>query len=160
MVCSMPLTFTISQSLLSSSIFQSLLKLKYIVMMMPSSHFILWCPPSSTCNLSQHQGLFSESALCIRWPKYWSFSFSINPSNEYSGLITFRMEWFDPAVQRTLKHLVQHHSSKESILRGSVFCMVQLSHLYILLKTPYLWINGPLLAKWFLCFLIYCLSFI
>ena len=70
-----------------------------------------------------------ESALCIRWPKYWSFSFSISPSNEYSGPISFRMDWLDlPAVQGTLKSLLQHHSSKASILRHSAFFIVQLSH--------------------------------
>ena len=80
-------------------------------------------PPSPpTFNLSQHQGLSNESVLCIRWPKYWSFSFSISPSNEYSGLISFRMDWLDLlAVQETLKSLLQHQSSKASILRCSAF---------------------------------------
>ena len=74
----------------------------------------------------------NESALYIRWPKYWSFSFSISPSNEYSGLISFRIDWFDLlAVQGTLKSLLQHHSSKASILKHSVFFMVQLSHPYM-----------------------------
>ena len=74
----------------------------------------------------------SESALCIRWPKYWSFSFSISLSNEYSGLISFRMDWLDPlAVQGTLKSLLQHHSSKASILRHSAYFVVQLSHPYM-----------------------------
>ena len=85
--------------------------------------------PSPFLNLSQHQGLFQESVLCIRWPKYWSFSFSISPSNEYSGLISFRMDWLDfLAVQGTLKSLLQNHSSKASILRHSAFFIVQLSH--------------------------------
>ena len=90
-------------------------------------------PPSSPAlNLSQHQGLFSESTLCIKWPKYWSFSFSISPSNEYSGLISFRIDWLDLlAVQGTLKSLLQHHSSKASILWHSAFFIVQLSHLYV-----------------------------
>ena len=79
-------------------------------------------------NLSQHQSLW----VCIRWPKYWSFSFSISPSNEYSGLISFRMDWLDLlAVQGTLKSLLQHHSLKASILRRSAFFIVKLSHLYI-----------------------------
>ena len=79
-------------------------------------------PFSPALNLSQHQGLFNEPALCIRWPKYWSFSFSISPSNEYSGLISFRMDWFDLlAVQGTHKSLLQHHSSKASVLRCSAF---------------------------------------
>ena len=100
-----------------------------------------WCHPtiifsvgpfSSTFNLSQHQGLFCESVLCTRWPKYWSFSLSISPSNEYSGLISFRMDWLDLlAVQGTLKSLLQHHSSKASILWCSAFFMVQLSHPYM-----------------------------
>ena len=88
-------------------------------------------PSPLAFNLSQHQGLFDESALCIRWPKYWSFSFSISPSNEYSGLISFRMDWLDLlAVQGTLRSLLQHHSSKASILQHSAFFIVQLSHPY------------------------------
>ena len=87
-------------------------------------------PPAS--NPSQHQGLFHESTLCMRWPKYWSFSFSISPSNEHSGLISFRMDWlYLLAVQGTLKSLLQHHSSKASILRCSAFFTVQLSHPYM-----------------------------
>ena len=75
---------------------------------------------------------FSESALCIRWPKYWSFSLSISPSNEYSQLISFRIDWFDLlAVQGILKSLLQYHSSKASVLQHSDFCMLQLSHLYV-----------------------------
>ena len=81
---------------------------------------------------SQHQGLAQESVLCIRWPKYWSCSFTINPSNEYWGLISFRMDWFDLlAVQGTLESLLQHHSSKASVLRCSAFFIVQLSHPYM-----------------------------
>ena len=76
--------------------------------------------------------IFSESALHIRWPKYWSFSFSISPSSEYSGFLSFRMDWFDLfPVQGTLKSLIQHQSSKASVIRCSAFFMVQLSHLYI-----------------------------
>ena len=90
-------------------------------------------PPSSpTFNLSKHQGLSNESALRIRWPKYWSCSFNINPSNEHPGLISFRMDWLDLlAVQGTLKSLLQHHSSKASILLCSAFFVVQLSHPYM-----------------------------
>ena len=85
-------------------------------------------PSPPTFNLPQHQGLFNESVLCIRWPKYWSFSFSISPSNEYSRLTLFRIDWLDLlAVQGTLKNL-QHHSSKPSVLRRSAFFIVQLSH--------------------------------
>ena len=92
-----------------------------------SSHPVLF-PSPPTFNLSQDQGLFQW----IRWPKYWSFSFSISPSNEYSGLISFRMDWLDSlAVQGTLKRLLQHHSSKASILRCSASFLVQLSHPYI-----------------------------
>ena len=89
-------------------------------------------PSSPAFSLSQHQGISNKSALHIRWPKYWSFSFNISPSNEHSGLISFRMDWLDLlAVQRTLKSLLQHHSSKASILRRSAFCIVQLSHPYM-----------------------------
>ena len=83
-------------------------------------------------SLSQHQGLSSELALCIRWPKYWRFSFSISPSNEYSGLISFRIDWFNLLdVQGTLQSLIQHHNSKASVLQNSAFFMVQLSHSYM-----------------------------
>ena len=98
-----------------------------------SSHLILChlllLPPSIFPSIR----VFSnESVLCIRWPKYWSFSFSIGPSNEYSGLISFRMDWLDLlAVQGTLKSLLQHHSSKASVLRCSAFFIVQLSHPYV-----------------------------
>ena len=93
------------------------------------SHPLL-SPSPPTCNLSEHQGLFNES-VHIRWPKYWSFSFSISPSNKYSGLIFFRMDWLDLlAVQGTLKSLLQHHSSKASILQHSAFFIVRLSHSY------------------------------
>ena len=90
-------------------------------------------PPSSpTFNLSKHQGLSNESALRIRWPKYWSCSFNINPSNEHPGLISFRMDWLDLlAVQGSLKSLLQHHSSKVSVIQRSAFFIVQLSHPYM-----------------------------
>ena len=88
--------------------------------------------PSPAFNLSQHQGFFNESALRIRWPKYWSFSFNISPSNEYSRLISFRMDWLDfLVVQGTLKSLLQHHSSKASIHWRSAFFTAQLSHPYM-----------------------------
>ena len=88
--------------------------------------------PSPTCHLSQHQGLSSESALHIRWPNYWSFSFSISPSNEYLGLISFRSDWLDLlAVQGTLRSLLQHHNSKASVLWRSAFFIVQFSHPYM-----------------------------
>ena len=89
-------------------------------------------PSHPAFKLSSIRVFSSESALRVRWPKYWSFSFSISPSNEYSGLISFRMDWLDIlAVQRTLKSLLQHHSSKASILQCSAFFMVQASHPYM-----------------------------
>ena len=112
---------------------QSLLKLMSIESVLPSSHLIL-CRPLllPTFSLSQQQVFSDESALPIRWPKYWSFSFSISPSNEYSGLISFKMDWlYLLAIQGTLKSLFQHYSSKASILWCSAFFIVQLSHPYI-----------------------------
>ena len=99
---------------------------------MPSNHLNL-CHPLLPPSIFPSNRIFSnESVLCIRWPKYWSFSFSISPSNEYSRLISFRMDWLDLfAVQQTLKSLLQHHSSKASILRCSAFFTVQLSHPYM-----------------------------
>ena len=112
---------------------QSLLKLMSIESVMPSNYLILCHPliflPSIFLSI---RILSNESVLHIRWPKYWSFSFGISPSNEYSGLISFRMDWLDLlAVQGTLKSLLQHHSSKVSILWHSAFFIVQLSHPYM-----------------------------
>ena len=117
------------QASLSFTISQSWLKLMAIESVMPSKHLILCHPLLLLPSIFSSIRVFSnESAVCIRWPKYWSFSFSISPSNEYSGLISFRIDWFDLlAVQGTLKSLLQHHSSKASILRHSAFFMVQLS---------------------------------
>ena len=100
---------------------------------MPSNHIILCCPFLLLPSIFPSIRVFSnEPALRIRWPKYWSFSFSISSSHEYSGLISFRIDWFDLlAVQGTLKSLLQHHSSKASILQCSAFFMVQLSHSYM-----------------------------
>ena len=100
---------------------------------MPSSHLILWCPLLLLPPIPPSIRVFSnESALCMRWPKYWSFSFSIIPSKEISGLISFRMDLLDLLeVQGTLKSLLQHHSSKASILQRSAFFTVQLSHPYM-----------------------------
>ena len=111
----------------------SLLNLMFIKSVMPSSHLILCCPFLLLPPIFPGIRVFSsESVLCIRWPKYWSFSFSISPSNEYSGLISFRMNWFDLfAVQGTLKSLLQHHSSKASIHQCSSFFIIQLSHPYM-----------------------------
>ena len=99
----------------------------------PSSHLILCCPLLLPPSIIPSIRVFSnESVLCIRWPKYWSFSFSISSSNAYSGLISFRMDWLDLlAFQGTLRSLPQHHSSKVSILQSSAFFIVQLSHLYM-----------------------------
>ena len=100
---------------------------------MPSNHFILCCPLLLLPSVFPSIRVFSnESVLRIRWPKYWSFSFSISPSNIYSGLISFRIDWFDLlAVQGPLKSLLQHHSSKASALRCSAFFIDQLSHPYM-----------------------------
>ena len=111
----------------------SLHKLMSIESVMPSRHLILCCPLLLLPSIFPSIRVFSnESALRIRWPKYWSFSFSISPSNEYAGRISFRMDWLDLLeVQGTLKSLLQHHSSKASTLRHSAFFIVQLSHLYM-----------------------------
>ena len=111
----------------------NLLKLMSIESVMPSNHFILCRPLLLLPSIPPSIRVFSsESALCIRWSKYWSFSFHISPSNEHLGLISFRMDWLDLlAVQGTLKSLLQHHSSKASILQRSAFFTVQLSHPYM-----------------------------
>ena len=121
------------QASLSFTNSQSLLKLMFIKSAMPSNHLILCHPLLLLPSIFPSIRIFStESVLHIRWPKYWSFSFNISPSNEYSGLISFRMDWLDLlVVQRTLKSLLQHHSSKASILRCSAFFIVQLSHPYM-----------------------------
>ena len=116
------------------SIHHQLLELTqtHVRLVVPSNHLILCRPLLLLPSIFPSIRVFSnESAPGIRWPKYWSFSFTISPSNEYSGLISFRMDWLDLAVQGTLKHLLQHHSSKPSILRGSTLFIVQLSHPYI-----------------------------
>ena len=125
---------TAHQASLSITNSQSLLKLISIELVMPSNHLILCHPLLLPPSIFPSIRVFSnESVLCIRWPKYWSFSFSISPSNEYSGLnISFRMDWFDLlVVQGTLKRLLQHHGSKTSVLRHSAFFTVQLSHPYM-----------------------------
>ena len=121
---------TASLSITSS---QSSPKLMSIELVIPSNHIILCHPLLLLPSIFPSIGVFSnESALCIRWPKYWNFSFNISPSNEHPGLISLRMDWLDLlAVQGTLKSLFQHHSSKASILRCSAFFIVQLSHPYM-----------------------------
>ena len=120
----------IRQASLSISTSQSLLKSMSIESGMPSNHLILYHPLLLLPSIFPSIRVFSnDSVLPIRWPKYWSFSFSISPSNEYSGLIAFRMDWLDLlAVQGTLKSLLQHHCSKASILQHSAFFIVQVSH--------------------------------
>ena len=127
----------------------SLTKLMSIESVMPSSRLILCHPLLLLPSFFPSMRVFSnESALRIRWPKYWSFSFNISPSNEHSGLISFRMDWLDLLVfQGTLKSLLQHHSSKASILRHSPFFIVQLSHPYMTTGKTMALTVGPLLAK-------------
>ena len=126
------------QASLSITSSRSSLRLTSIESMMPSSHLILCHPPLLLPSIFPSIRVFSnESALLIRWPKYWSFSLSISPSNEYPGLISFRMDWLDLlAVQGTLNSLIQHHSSKASILWHSAFFIVQLSHPYMDTRKP------------------------
>ena len=129
---------TASQASLSITNSRSLLKLISIESVMPSNHLILCHPFLLPPSIFPSIRVFSnESVLHIRWTKYWSFSFSISPSNEYSGLISFRMDWLDSlAIQRTLKSLLQHHSSKASILQCSAFFVVQLSHPHVITGKP------------------------
>ena len=127
----------------------SLLKLMCIEPVMLSNSLILCRPLLLLPSIFPSNRVFSkESVLCIRWPNYWRFSFSISPSIEYSGLISFRIDWFDLlAVQGTLKSLLQHHSSKASILWHSVFFMVQLSHPYTTTGKTIALTNRPLSTK-------------
>src|SRR5574340_414573 len=127
----------------------SLLKLMSTESAMPSNHLILCRPLLPLPSIFPSIRVFSnESVLHIRWPKYWSFSCSISPSNEYSGLISFRMDWLDLlAVQGTLKSLLQHHSSKASILQQSAFFMAQLSHPYMTTGKTIALTRQTLLAK-------------
>ena len=146
-----PLSFTISQSLL---------KLMSVELMMLSNHLILCYPflllPSIFPSI---RGFSNESALHIMWPEYWSFSFSISPSNEYSGLISFRIDWFDLlAAQRTLQSVLQHHNLKASILWCSAFFMVELSHPYMTTGKNIALTMWTFVGKVCLCFLICCLG--
>ena len=122
------------QASLSITNSQGLLTLMPMELVIPSNYLILYHPLLFSPSIFPSIRVFSnESALCIRWPKYWSFSFSISPSNEYPGLIPFRMDWLDLlAIQGTLKSLLQQHSSKASVLQGSAFFIVQLSHSYVI----------------------------
>ena len=129
---------TARQASLSITNSQSSPKLMSIESLMPSSHLILCCPFLLLPPIPPSIRVFSnESTLRVRWPKYWRFSFSISPSNEHPGLISFRMDWLDLlAVQGTLKSLLQHHSSKASILRRLDFFIIQLSHPYVTTGKP------------------------
>ena len=145
---------------LSITNLQILLKLMFFKSVMPSNHLILCHPLLLLPSILLSIRVFSnKSVLCIRWPKYWSFSFSISPSNEYLGLISFRMDWFDLLiVYGTLKSLLQHHSSKTSILWCSAFFMIQLSYPYVTTGKTIALTRRNLLAKECLCFLICCLG--
>ena len=120
-----------------------------IELVMPSNHLILCCPLLLLLSIFPSIRFFSnESALRMKWPTYWSFSFNISPSNEHPGLISFRMDWLDLlSGQGTLKSLLQHHSSKASIPQHSAFFIVQLSHPYITTQKPQALLHRPLLAK-------------
>ena len=148
------------QASLSITDSRSLLTLMSIESVMPSNHLILCSPLLLLPSIFPSIRVFSnESGLHIRWPKYWSFSFNISPSNEYLGLISFRMDWLDLlAVRGTLKSLLKHHKSKASILQRSTFFIVQLSHPYMTIGKTVPLTRWPLSAKWCLCFLICCLG--
>ena len=129
------------QGSLSFAVSWSLCRLMSIELMMPSNHHILCCPFRLLPSIFPGFRVFSsESVLCIRWPKYWSFNFNISPYNEHSGLISFRMDWLGLlAVQGTLKSLFQYYSSKASILQRSAFLIVELSHPYMTTEKTIAW---------------------
>ena len=133
-----PMDCSTHQASQSFTISQSLLKLMLIELVMPSNHLVFYCPLLLLPSIFPSTGVFSnEPPLCIRWPKYCSFSFSISPSNEYSRLISFRMNWLDLlAVQGTLKSLLQHHNSKTSILWCSAF-FIDLLTSHFCIPIPY-----------------------
>ena len=124
------------QASLSITDSRSLLRLMFIELVMSSNHLILCHPLPLLPSIFPSIRVFSNESARIRWPKDWSFGFNISPSNEYLGLISFRMYWFDLVVQAILKSLLQHHSSKASILQCSAFFMVQLSHPYLTTEKP------------------------
>ena len=149
------------QASLSITNSQRLLKLMSIELVMPSNHLILCCPLLLPPSIFPSIRVFSyKSALCIRWPKYWSFSFNISLCNEYSGLISFRMDWLDLlAVRGTLKSLLYHHSSKASILWCSAFFIVQLSNPYLTTGKTIALTRWTFVGKVMsLLFLIHCLG--
>ena len=151
--CSTPGFLSITNS-------QSLLKLISNESVMPPNHLILCHPLLLLPSVFPSISVFcNESVLLIRWTKYWSFSFSISPSNEYSGLISFRIDWFDLlAVQGALKSLLQHHSSKTSVLQCSVFFIVQLSHPYMTTGKTIALTGQTFVGKICLCISICCLG--
>ena len=156
------------QAPLSSTIPYSLFKFMSIGLVILSNHLVLCYPLLLLPSIFPRTRVFcNESTLHIRWPKYWSFSFSISPSNEYSGLVSFRIDWFDLlALHGTLKSLLQHCNLKASIFQCSSFFVVHFSHLYMTTRkttalTIWLWlltVSLTLLAKWCLCFLIWFLG--
>ena len=148
------------QAFLSITNSRSSPKLMSIESMMPSSHLILCHPLLLLPSIPPNIRVFSsESTLHMRWPKYWSFSFSISPSKEHPGLMSFRMDWLDLlAVQGTLKNLLQHHSSKASILRRSAFFTIQISHPYMTTGKTIALTRWTFVDKVMLCFSICCLG--
>ena len=147
------------QAFLSITNSWSLLKLMSIESVMPSNHLILFCLFLLPSIFPSIRVFSNESALRIRWPKYWNFSCNISPSNEHSGLISFRMDWLGLlAVQGTLKSLLQHHSSKASILQCSTFFIVQFSHPHMTTGKPIALTRWTFAGKVMLCFLICCLG--
>ena len=145
---------------LSFTTSQSLLKFMSTDSVTLSNHLILCALFSFCLQSSPVSGSVRISALCLRWTKYWSFSFSINLSSEYSGLISLRIDWFYLfAVQGTLKGILQHHSLKAPILRHSAFFIVQILNPYMTTGKTTVLTYRPLSAKWCLCFLIHCLDF-
>ena len=142
---------------IAESMDMSLSKLWELVM--PSNPLILCHPLLPPSVFPSIRVFFNESVLCIRWPKYWSFSFSISPSNEYLGLIPFRIDWFDLlSVQGTVKRLLQHHSSKAPILQCSAIFTVQLSHPYMTTGKTIALTRWTFVGKAFVCILICCLG--
>ena len=147
--CQVSMSFTVSWSLL---------KLLSIELVMPSKHLILSCPLLLPSIFPSIRIFSNVSALRIRWPKHWSFGFSISSSNENSRLISFRIDWFELfAIQRILKHLLQEHSLKASICQHSAFFMVQISHPYITTGKTIALTNWTFVGNWSLCFWTYWL---
>ena len=148
-VCSTP-------ALLVLPISRSLPRFMSTALVMPSSHLILWCPVLLLLSIFPSIKDFSnELAVCIRWPKYWSFSFSISPSSEYSGLISFRMDWFDLLAVQGLSRVFSSTTVLKHQFFGSQSSLWSNSHIRTwLLEKPQLWLHRPLSAKWCFCFLI------